>query len=74
MNKSISTGRVNKMGTLCEVCGKKAIRGNKVSHANNKTKKQWKPNIQKIRVVEAGSTKRKYVCTSCIKSNTIQKP
>jgi len=39
------------MSRVCEVCGKKPSVGNKVSHANNKTKRIWYPNLQKFRVV-----------------------
>jgi large subunit ribosomal protein L28 len=58
---------------LCEICGKKATIGNKVSHANNKTKRFFNANVQKINIID-GKTKRKaYVCTKCIKSNKVTK-
>lgn len=34
------------MARVCEVTGKKPMIGNKVSHANNKTKKRFLPNLQ----------------------------
>jgi large subunit ribosomal protein L28 len=40
------------MSRICEVCGKKPVTGNSVSHANNKTKKVWYPNLQKLRCVD----------------------
>ncbi|HOE63133.1 MAG TPA: 50S ribosomal protein L28 [Candidatus Sumerlaeota bacterium] len=59
---------------MCEICGKTQQMGNRVSHANNKRKHAFKPNIQKIRVKDAaGTPKRQYVCTRCLKSNKVAK-
>ena len=33
------------MSRVCQVTGKKALSGNNVSHANNKTKRRWLPNL-----------------------------
>ena len=57
----------------CEVCGKSVQFGCNVSHSHKKTNKMWKPNIQKIRVLENNQTVRKNVCTSCIRSGKIVK-
>ena len=35
------------MSLKCEVCGKVPANGNRVSHANNKTKRKFIPNLQK---------------------------
>jgi large subunit ribosomal protein L28 len=35
------------MARICQITGKKAQVGNKVSHANNKTKRKFNPNLQK---------------------------
>jgi len=61
------------MSKICEICGKKPIFGNNVSHANNKTRRRWNPNLQKIRVNVNGTVKRIKVCTDCIKSDRIEK-
>ncbi len=61
------------MSKICEICGKKPIFGNNVSHANNKTRRRWNPNLQKIRVNVNGTAKRIKVCTDCIKSDRIEK-
>lgn len=61
------------MSLQCEACDKKPLFGNNVSHANNKTRRQWKPNIKKLRVVMKGSIKTMKVCTRCIKSGKITK-
>jgi len=59
---------------VCEICGKKPMVGYNVSHAHNKTKKRWYPNLQKVRTVQNGRTVRMRVCTSCIKSGLVVKP
>lgn len=38
------------MSGKCSITGKKPMFGNNVSHSQKKTKRQWKPNIQKRRV------------------------
>jgi large subunit ribosomal protein L28 len=37
------------MSRVCQVTGKRPITGNNVSHANNKTKRRFLPNIQNRR-------------------------
>ena len=56
------------MAKVCEICGKRPVVGNNVSHANNKTKRRWYPNLQTVKVVGKGQTKRIRVCTRCIRS------
>ena len=34
------------MARVCQVTGKGPMVGNNVSHANNKTKRRWLPNLQ----------------------------
>jgi large subunit ribosomal protein L28 len=38
------------MSNICELTGTRVMTGNNVSHANNRTKRRWKPNLQKRRV------------------------
>jgi len=61
------------MAAICEVCGKKPSFGMAVSHSHRRTKRRWNPNIQRIRTVVNGSSKRRDVCTSCIKAGKVQK-
>ncbi len=42
------------MSIVCEVTGKRPMVGNNVSHANNKTKRRYLPNIHKKRFWVAG--------------------
>ncbi|MDH4318803.1 MAG: 50S ribosomal protein L28 [Desulfobulbaceae bacterium] len=63
------------MARKCEICGKGPATGNNVSHAHNKTKRRWLPNLQKVRSVsENGGTVRIFACTRCIRSGEIVKP
>jgi large subunit ribosomal protein L28 len=61
------------MAKLCEICGKKPSVGNTVSHAKNRSKRRWLPNLQKIRILEGKRSRYAYVCTKCIKSGKIMK-
>ncbi|BDV00766.1 MAG: ribosomal protein [Desulfomicrobiaceae bacterium] len=63
------------MSTMCEICGKKPQVGNNVSHANNKTKRRFMPNLQTVRAqLASGQVKRMRVCTQCIRSGAVTKP
>lgn len=62
------------MSKFCFVCGKGPVTGNNVSHANNKTKRRWLPNLQRLRIVHPdGSVKRERVCTRCISAGKVTK-
>ncbi len=57
----------------CYVCDKGVSHGNNVSHANNKTRRVWRPNLQVARIVEGGKTIKIKVCTRCLTSGKIQR-
>ena len=61
------------MANFCEICGKGTMSGMNVSHSHLKTKKTWKPNIQRVRAVVDGEVKRVNVCTRCIRSGKVQR-
>jgi large subunit ribosomal protein L28 len=61
------------MASTCEVCGKKPSFGKSVSHSHRRTNRRWNPNIQRVRAVIGGTTKRIDVCTSCIRAGKITK-
>jgi large subunit ribosomal protein L28 len=62
------------MARVCYVCGKGPSTGNRVSHANNKTRRRWLPNLQTARILdEEGRRRRVRVCTSCISAGKIRK-
>jgi len=63
------------MSKMCEICGKKPATGNNVSHAHNKTRRRWLPNLQRVRVaMPGGNAKHMRVCTRCIRSGAVVKP
>jgi large subunit ribosomal protein L28 len=61
------------MAKVCDICGKKPMFGNNVSHANNITKRRWMPNLQSVRALVNGTPKRLTVCTSCLKAGKVVK-
>ena len=74
------------MSRVCEICGKRTQRGNKVERrglAKRKggvgrkitgcSKRTYKPNIQRVRALVNGGTARMRVCTACIRSGTVVK-
>ena len=61
------------MARVCEICGRGPRFGHKISHAHNVSNRRWNINLQKVRAVIAGATKRMRVCTSCIRNNKVQK-
>ncbi|NOY08470.1 MAG: 50S ribosomal protein L28 [Spirochaetes bacterium] len=61
------------MSRKCEICGKSTVTGNNVSHAHNKTRRVWKPNLVKVRTIIKGSKKTIKICTRCLKSDKVVK-
>ncbi len=63
------------MAKVCDICGKGPATGNNVSHAHNKTRRRWLPNLKRVRnVSENGTVQRIRVCTRCIRSGAVVKP
>jgi large subunit ribosomal protein L28 len=58
------------MSRLCKLTGKRPLTGNRVSHANNKTKRRQLPNLQykRLYVRELGRYVRIRVSTKAIRS------
>jgi large subunit ribosomal protein L28 len=61
------------MSYACEICGKTPHVGHKVSHANNKTRRRWLPNLQRVHAIQNGQRRRLRVCTRCIRSGWVTK-
>ncbi len=53
------------------VTGKKTTFGNKRSKALNSTRRAWKPNLQKVRILVDGKPKRVGVSTKTLKSGKV---
>ena len=58
---------------ICHSCQKGIAFGNNVSHANNKTRRTWKPNLQVARIVMNGEIVKIKVCTRCLNAGKIQR-
>jgi large subunit ribosomal protein L28 len=53
----------------CEICGKGPMTGHNVSFSQRKTKRVFKPNIQRATFYVEGRRVKKYVCTRCLKTS-----
>jgi len=62
------------MAQVCAICGKRPLRGHSVSHANNRTKRVFNPNLQRVRAFIDGKVVRLSVCTKCLKAGKVPKP
>jgi len=76
------------MARACEVCGKKVQMGNAVetrgkakylggvgTKVTGISRRQFKPNLQRVRIATANGThKRICVCTQCLRSGAVTKP
>ena len=74
------------MAAACEICGKGPQMGNRVQTRGKAkylggvgtkltgiTRRQFKPNLQRVRVSTPGGAKRIRVCTQCIRSGAVIK-
>ncbi len=74
------------MSQKCDICGKSAAFGNRVSQRGKPkylggngrkttgiSRRQFRPNLQKIRIQEGGGVKSRRVCTACIRAGRVQK-
>ncbi len=51
----------------CEICGKTTKFGQNRSFSMKATKRKFRPNLQKVKVMEGGRWVQKTLCTKCIK-------
>lgn len=66
-------GKETTVAFACDICGKRHQSGHNVSHANNKTKRVFNPNLQRVRALVNGSHKHLRVCTRCLRSGLVKK-
>lgn len=59
------------MAKECYVTGKKNMSGNTRSFSLNSTRRQWKANLQKVRIEEDGKVKTVYVSARALKKNKL---
>lgn len=55
----------------CEICGKGAYFGIKVSHSHRRSNKIWHPNVKRVRAVVDGTPRRVNACTRCLRSDKV---
>lgn len=57
------------MARVCQITGKGPMVGNNVSHANNKTKRRFLPNLRTVRVtLEDGTTRKMRIAASTLRT------
>ncbi|MBI4566563.1 MAG: 50S ribosomal protein L28 [Planctomycetes bacterium] len=74
-------------GRRCFVCRKGPIRGEMIvrrgkakreggvgQKITGKTRRSFKPNLQRVRAIIDGSVRRVKVCTACLRAGKITKP
>jgi len=74
-------------GRRCFICGKGPIRGEMIVRSGKakkeggvgrkitgKTRRSFKPNLQRVRAVIEGKVKRIKACTSCLRAGKVVKP
>lgn len=61
------------MSRRCEICGKGALSGNRVSKSYNHTRRTWKPNIVEVKTEIGGTTMTVKMCTRCLRSGYVTK-
>ena len=75
------------MAYVCEVCGKKPVMGNQVTHRGKAkylggvgtkvtgiSRRSFKPNLQRVHIATTNGThKTVRVCTQCIRSGAVSK-
>ena len=58
----------------CYVCNKGVTFGNNVSHANNRVRRTWRPNLQVMRILDTdGKIIKVKACTSCMSAGKIHR-
>ena len=61
------------MAKVCQVTGKGPQSGNSVSHANNRTRRRWLPNLHERRFWVPSENRWVQLCVSCHGLRTIDK-
>ena len=61
------------MSKVCEISGKKPMSGNNVSHANNRTKRRFIPNLQNVKLYSVTLQKYIYLNITVRTMKTVEK-
>ena len=75
------------MSWVCDLCGKKPRKGNRVARrglpkykggiglkTTGIRRRVYKPNLQKVRTLDGKKRVRLKICTRCLKAGKVQKP
>lgn len=57
----------------CVITGRQTRTGNKRSHALNASKRKWKANVQRVRIMVDGKPQRVYVSARALKSGKVKR-
>jgi len=52
----------------CDYCNKGKMHGQKVSHAKNRSKRVFKPNLHRARIMVDGVKEKLTLCTKCLRT------
>jgi len=52
----------------CDLCGKRPQFGHNVSRSGRRTKRKWKPNIQRVTVMIGNRRQRMNLCAKCLRT------
>lgn len=52
----------------CDICGKGLRFGHNISHSKRATRRQFRPNIQRVRIKTNDQMRRMHVCTRCLRT------
>jgi large subunit ribosomal protein L28 len=61
------------MARVCVISGRRTTAGNKRSHSERATRRTWKPNLQKVRIMIDGKPQRVYVSARALKSGKVER-
>lgn len=53
---------------VCQICGKKPMTGHNVSFSMRHTKRQFKPNLHKTKILRGDRLVSATVCSKCLKA------
>ena len=56
------------MSQRCEICGKRPMAGNNVSHSKVHTKRRFMPNLHAAHILREGRLQKARVCTRCLRT------
>ena len=61
------------MARVCTITGRRTTTGNARSYAMNSSKRTWKSNVQKVKILVNGKPKKVYVSARALKSGKVER-